>query len=275
MHVSDLITSRDMLLAPEFWTTRYQLDDKPATLGGLENVRRTLVTDQNEINWEYAAIERIDPVTLSTRLVPFNLAQAISKDPQQDLVLQAGDAVHVFAKSDIQVSSVHKSRYVRIEGEVGVPGIYEVKPGETLEELVVRIGGVTPRAYLYAAQFNRESVREHQQTEIDRMLDQMAVDTQREGASQAANAFSATQAANATSQQEANQLLISKLRTQKATGRIVLGMQPDAADVETLPQVELEDGDTFFLCRPGLPPSPSSAPCSTATPPLCTTSAKP
>lgn len=252
MHVSDLIVSRDMLLAPEFWTVRSQRNQK-AEARSDEKIRRTLTTDDNEVNWDYAAIERLDPVMFTTRLISFNLAAAIGKDPQQDLLLQAGDVVHVFSKADIQVASTNHARYVKVEGEVAVPGIYETKSGETLEQLISRIGGVTPRAYLYAAQFSREAVRQKQQDELDKMLDAMTEDAQRDAADLTATAFDATDARAAAGQQTANQRLISKLRRQKATGRVVLGMAPDARDTHALPDMELEDGDTVYI-----PPKPAT-----------------
>lgn len=252
MHISDLITHRDMLLAPEFWAARYQRDNKPA-LGNDEKIRRTLTTDENEINWDYAIVERLDPVSLTTQLIPFNLAKAIVKDTTQDLLLQSGDTVHVFSKGDIQVAGNNQTRYVRIEGEVAVPGIYQVQQGETLEQLINRIGGVTARAYLYAAQFSREAVRQKQQDELNKMLDAFAEDTQREAANQTANALNTNDATTAIDQQNANQRLVAKLRQQKASGRIVLGVTPDTRDVSKLPRVELEDGDSFYI-----PPKPAT-----------------
>lgn len=251
MHISDLIVSRDMLLAPEFWNTRYRRNAESA-LGGEEKIRRTLTTDDDEINWDYAAIERLDPVSLTTKLVPFNLAKAISKDTTQNLQLQAGDTIHVFSKADIHVSGLNQTRYVRIEGEVAVPGIYEVQQGETLEHLIARLGGITSRAYLYAAQFNREAVRQKQQSELDYMLDGLSVEAQRQSADTIANSLNQN-ASLISGEEAANQKLFAKLRGQKATGRVVLGVPPDAKDINVLPELELENGDSLYI-----PPRPAT-----------------
>ena len=98
--------------------------------------------------------------TLTTSLLPFNLSKAvIDKDPSQDLMLLAGDVVTVFSKADIRVPSEQQTKFVRLEGEFVASGVYSVKPGETLRQLVTRAGGFTPDAYLYASEFTRDSIR--------------------------------------------------------------------------------------------------------------------
>ena len=47
-----------------------------------DEIKRNL----NEVNWNYAVIERMNPKDLSTTLVPFNLGKAIlDSDPAQNL----------------------------------------------------------------------------------------------------------------------------------------------------------------------------------------------
>ncbi|GAB7126857.1 SLBB domain-containing protein [Silvimonas sp. JCM 19000] len=252
MHVSDLITNRDMLLDPAFWLRR----DPPARTANAEasTLRRNLTAAVDEINWHYATIERLDPQTLSRKLLPFDLAQAIDHVPAADLALQPDDIVHVFSRADIEARSDDKSRYVRLEGEVAVPGIYEVRPGETLRDLVARIGGLSQRGWLYAAEFTRPSIQQQQQRELDRMLDELNMQNQRQSAEQtaAASADSNT-AAEARVQQQANEQMLRRLATQKATGRIVLGVAADASALQALPALPLEDGDRFYV-----PPLPST-----------------
>src|SRR5262249_42712821 len=91
---------------------------------------------QLEVNWDYALIERTNTNDLSTRLLPFNLAQALEGDPQQNLLLEKGDIVTIFSKEDIQIPASRKTKYVRLEGEFNHAGVYEIRPGETLRQLV-------------------------------------------------------------------------------------------------------------------------------------------
>ncbi len=73
---------------------------------------------------------------------------AIIKIPGQDFMLEDGDIVQVpFVKPGI-------SNKIEIRGEVTYPGIYELRKGERLFDIINRAGGVTrntylPRAYVF------------------------------------------------------------------------------------------------------------------------------
>ena len=59
-----------------------------------------------EIDWSYAVIERLNPQTLTTSLVPFNPGQLILEhDPSQNLPLEPGDVITVFSQADITGSA--------------------------------------------------------------------------------------------------------------------------------------------------------------------------
>ena len=93
-----------------------------------DEIKRNL----NEVNWNYAVIERMNPKDLSTTLVPFNLGKAIlDSDPAQNLLLQPGDVVTIFSVDDIQVPIAKQTKYVRLEGSSPTPAFIEssrVKP---------------------------------------------------------------------------------------------------------------------------------------------------
>ena len=207
-----------------------------------------------EIDWSYAVIERMDPVTLKTTLIPFDLGKLVREhDPSQDLDLRPHDVVTIFSQADIRVPQSQQTKLVRIEGEVQHAGIYSAEPGESLRHLVERAGGLTPNAYLFGSELTRESARIVQQQRLDDYTTQLELATDRAGAASAAGAITATdQAANAASL-AATQLLVNRLRQLRASGRVVLPLAPDAAGVDSLPDLPLEDGDRFIV-----PPKPSS-----------------
>jgi protein involved in polysaccharide export with SLBB domain len=122
---------------------------------------------QDQINWDYAVIERLNKNELRTQLIPFNLGKAIvQKDPAHNLELQEGDIVTIMSSAELRLPVERQTRVVRLEGEVAAPGLYQALPGETLVQIITRIGGVTPQAYLYGAEFTRESVRKQQQQNL-------------------------------------------------------------------------------------------------------------
>ncbi len=200
-----------------------------------------------EINWDYATVERLDRKDLSSKLIPFNLGKALMGDAEQNIALQAGDIVTIFSKDDIQVPSAKKNNYVILDGEVASPGVYQVLPGEKLRQLVERVGGLTSEAYLFGAEFSRESTRKFQQKRMDDMLAQMDAEIQRTMTRRTAAALSQDVANSAVTDAESQKVMISKMKKIKATGRIVLEMPVFAEELKNVPELELEDGDRFYV----------------------------
>jgi protein involved in polysaccharide export with SLBB domain len=202
--------------------------------------------NSEEINWDYAAIERLDQHDLSTRLVAFNLANAIDDPASTDnVVLQPGDVVTIFSEKDIPLPVDKHAAFVRVDGEVNAPGIYRIGPGETLREIVKRAGGLTPHSYLYASQLNRLSTRRAEELEIRQSTAQMQRDLLARNA--AASTVGAPSNAEQQAQLSAQQALIAQLAAVQPTGRVVLAMKPEASSVDDIPAFPLEDGDTFYI----------------------------
>ncbi len=109
-----------------------------------------------EIDWDYAVIERLDPDTLKTELLPFDLGRLVlNHDAAADLELRPGDVVSLVSQADFPVPIAEQTKLVRLEGEFAHAGVYSVQPGETLRHLIERAGGFTPNAYLYGSEFTR------------------------------------------------------------------------------------------------------------------------
>jgi protein involved in polysaccharide export with SLBB domain len=202
-----------------------------------------------EIVWGYATIERIDPDTLKTILIPFDLGKLVLEhDSTQDLELKSGDIVSIFSEADIRVPLAAQTKLVTLDGEFAHAGVYTVEPNESLRHLVARAGGITPKAYLYGSEFTRESVRTIQQARIDEYVHTLEMSIQRGNLALAASQDQAAAAAA----QPTEQNLLATLRQVRATGRIVLAFKPDSNDLQSIPDVPLENGDRFVL-----PPMPA------------------
>ena len=72
-----------------------------------------------------------------------------------------------------------QTSFVRLEGEFRSAGVYQAERGETLRHLVKRVGGFTPQAYLYGAEFTRESTREAQQQRLDQYIRELEQEVER------------------------------------------------------------------------------------------------
>jgi len=211
--------------------------------------RNTISQAAPEIDWDYAVIERLDPDTLKTNLVPFDLGKLVLQhDDSQNLALQPGDVVSIFSEADIRVPIAQQTKMVRLDGEFAHAGLYTVRPGETLRTLIERAGGITPNAYLYGSEFTRESTRAVQQARIDEYVQNLQMRIQRSNlAVAAAGNSSAQDLATSAAAQSSEHELISRLQQIRATGRIVLQFKPGSAGVGALPDIALEDGDRFVL----------------------------
>ena len=202
---------------------------------------------QREVNWDYAVIERFNRKDLTSSLVPFNLGKAvIDGDPEHNVPLEPGDIITVFSKEDIRVPISRQTQYIRLEGEFNSSGVHQIMPGETLGQLVARVGGLTPNAYLFGAQFTRESTRLQQEKTLEEALNRLERDMQRFNALRSQNVTSPEDAASLKQQAENQQGLITRLRQIRPIGRVVLEL-PEEAQPKDLPDVPLEDGDRFFL----------------------------
>ena len=300
MRVQDLIPDREALITPNYYLRKNQLVQNrtanlkiqgltPAQILAIEkaqnqpedlalateiiagNAQERIVAGASlnervrgavdQINWDYAVIERLNKQELRSELIPFNLGKAIvAKDPQHNLLLQPGDVITIMGSSDLQLPMERKTRLVRIEGEVAAPGLYMALPGETLPQLLSRVGGMTPQAYLFGVEFTRESVRKQQQQNLDQIVRQLESQLSSAGASLAANLTGERAAQAQVLQQQQQQQLqaqINRLKTLRSKGRVAMELPADAKRLDALPAVPLEDGDAILV--PSMPAFISAA----------------
>jgi polysaccharide biosynthesis/export protein len=208
----------------------------------------------DELNWDYAVIERLLEKDLSTQLIPFNLGKAVLEgDPAHNLELLAGDVVTVYSQKDVRVPVARQTRLVAVEGEVAAPGVYQLIPGETLKGLIGRAGGFTPQAYVYGLEFSREETRQRQRENLAAAIARLEALAATQSARDAANRRDDTSAANTSAiSNAATQAQLARLSRLQPNGRIALELSPDASSLDALPDVPLEHADRISVpARPG------------------------
>jgi protein involved in polysaccharide export with SLBB domain len=273
MRVKDLIPDREALISPEYYRKknglvqfeRVALEDASSTTTAADatgelpqqavsaeatrvNVKKML----DEVNWEYAVIERLDRSSLMTRLLPFHLGQAVLEgDVTQNLLLEPGDIVTIFSVNDLAMPQTRRTRLVRIEGEVKAGGIYQIAPDETLSQLLERVGGPTPQAYLFGMALRRERVKKAQQETVDDVVMQLEAELRSHIAWRESNLPASGDPAQMAAFQAQLQFetrfamdRIARIKQAVPEGRIALEISPDDPIV---PDVVLEDGDVIFL----------------------------
>ena len=132
---------------------------------------------------------------------------------------------------------------VTLSGEFKFPGTYSIKPGETLLDIINRAGGLTKRAFAKGAAFSRESLRETEDQQRERLISQLESDlaTATLAASDSVDASQATSAANA---------MLSRLKNTESQGRLVINLN-EIFENPSQSDLLVKDGD--ILTVPQIP----------------------
>jgi protein involved in polysaccharide export with SLBB domain len=258
MRVSDLIPSKEYLITRN--ATKRQ--NSVVVTGNAEHdttedapgIASQIGGMLDEINWDYAVIERVNRADLSVKLIPFNLGKVFA-DPNgpDNPMLQPGDTVTVFSQQDVQVPMEKRRVFVRVEGEVRVPGVYQMTAGDTLQSLLSKAGGPTSNAYLFGTAFYREEVRKQQEVNLEKAANRLETQLRSEQSKSLANeaALNSADAQLAVVQRQNQMRLaqetLSKFRQMKPSGRVVFGLSPNERSFAHLPQVKLENGDRLVV----------------------------
>lgn len=260
MRLRDLIPSREFLLTREYWLHRDRLgrmrpeDVEPFAEKVLSSKEgATLSLDVPEINWEYAIIERRDSNRLGPRLIPFRLAGLlIETDEKENHELHPDDVVTIFSQKDFPVAIEHRTRLVRISGEVRRAGWYPIGPDETLGQLLARAGGLTKHAYPEGLVFTRVSARQAQQQRIDFLRARIAAQAELEAQQRSTSALS-VDLQEEQQRLEQQRRILAGLSSLQASGRVVLPVIGQADGLAAFSAVALEDGDEIHIPeRPGV-----------------------
>lgn len=246
MRVSDLIPEMDALIQADYYVRKNKFVQFETGL--VVSSERVISETRNlleEINWEYATIERTDRKKIQTVLITFNLAKAIEKsDAKYDLALQPGDVVTIFGVKDLPVPIEKRTQFIRVLGEVNVPGVYQIKGHETLHQVIERAGGLTKNAYLFGTIFLRESARVQQQENLNKAIRRMQSDIANQSATLLQNITDSEKGQTTQAQLASQKLLLERAQELKANGRISLEMDPLSP---SLPSINLEDGDVINI----------------------------
>ncbi len=268
MRLSELMPDRESLTKRDYWWRRTQLgisgpefksmEANPVQPGnpsivpaysGSTGDQRVLLPERSptlespafQTNWNYAVVERLDPANMKTHLIPFSVGKLVlDHDLSFDMSLMPGDVVTIFTESDIRVPLREQTKYVTLEGEFVHPGVYSVSPGENLQSIVERAGGLTQDAYLYASVFTRKSTQLTEAKQLNETADRMEHELLRKSVS-TVGSDSAPQIL------AANHDLVARLRTVRPSGRIVLNIRLDPSNIPQFPDIHLEDGDRLTV----------------------------
>jgi protein involved in polysaccharide export with SLBB domain len=207
----------------------------------------------DQVNFDYAVVERVNRRDLSVTLLPFNLGEAIDHEKSpENLSLEEGDIVTVFSIDDVRVPIAKRRILIKLEGEVARPGIYQAAPSDTLKSILKRAGGLTQDAYLFGAGFYREDVRQSQLQNLEKLLRRLESESNASLSQLAQSSGASTNAAiiqaKVLAAQQTQRDAIARLKNLKPEGRISLGLDAnDKTEVEQLPALHLQNNDRIWV----------------------------
>jgi polysaccharide biosynthesis/export protein len=206
--------------------------------GGVDSASdQKQITVEKTVNNTFQTMAELvaDKSTISTRLA--------------GIPIHPADVIRVFAPGAVPVQAQLQNEYVRVSGEVKQSGVFQIKKGETLRELMFRLGGSTETGYIYATQLKRESVKRSQQLKLDEIADRFERDLESAGTARLSGTTDKDAVTIQQAELERQRRVAEKLRMVKAEGRIVLELQDGDAQVKNLPELALQDGDSIFVPR--------------------------
>ncbi|GER01339.1 sugar transporter [Iodidimonas gelatinilytica] len=126
---------------------------------------------------------------------------------------------------------------VLLSGEFRRPGVYSIKRGETLMEVMERAGGLTEQAYPFGAVFTRVRVKQEQQESFRRTARELN------------NALALAMVQNNISGNAltAASGLVNSFAMVEAAGRVVVEADPRVLQQEPDRDLVLEGGDSIFM----------------------------
>ena len=116
--------------------------------------------------------------------------------------------------------------------------------------MIRRAGGVTPQAYIYGTELTRESARIQQQRSIDELTGSLETEVHQASAA-AAGSSNPADADQVAAQQKAAEDMVGRMKTLRATGRVVMNLKPTANSIDDYPKITVEDNDRIVI--PHLP----------------------
>ena len=149
-----------------------------------------------------------------------------------NVILTPGDEVRITAPFDGSEIGT-----VLLTGEFRSPGLYAIRPGERLSDLIVRAGGYTDQAYPYGGVYTRESVKEAALDARQESIRQLRLSI----LNMAARSEVETEGVGSATE------LLTAIRTAPVSGRMVV--EADLSALLLRPDLDplIESGDAFYV----------------------------
>jgi protein involved in polysaccharide export with SLBB domain len=205
------------------------LGDLFRAAGGTKDSAYMLDAEVTRVSLDQDQNAKIDHIRLSSKqLVELNSSNEFRLKPYDSVAIKP-------------IPLWKEGESVEVLGEIKFPGIYSIRIGETLKEVIQRAGGLTTRSFPEGAIFTRENLREKEDEQRERLISQLESDL--------ATATLAAQGNEKTQQsQSAARSMLSRLENSESQGRLVIDLVKILeADIKIKNQLVVKDGDRLFV----------------------------
>jgi polysaccharide export outer membrane protein len=151
-----------------------------------------------------------------------------------EVALISKDRVNIFA-----IPSWQQELKVTVKGEVEFPGEYTIRRGETLKDLLSRVGNLTQYGDPNAAIFTRESLKIQEKKNLQKLAEDLRKQVASEG-------LRTTSGAGGLVDYDEVKKLLNDLTQVDAVGRLVIDLQ-SLLNGNAVVNVVLEDGDVLYV----------------------------
>ena len=128
---------------------------------------------------------------------------------------------------------------IEISGEVKFPGIYSIKVGETLFDVLQRAGGLNERAFPQGSIFSRENLRLKEDEQRERLIAQLESDL-------ATATLDAKNSEDVAQAQSAARAMLVRLQNTESQGRLVIDLLKIIQEEEES-ELMVKAGDQLFI----------------------------
>jgi len=161
-----------------------------------------------------------------------NLGEALQGMAKENILLESKDRLNIH-----HIPAWQENHIVELQGEFMFPGKYTIRRGETLGQLIQRVGGFTDFAYLDASLFTRKKLKELELKNLIKVSESLRMEIASKNLSQREGA--------ASFDYEQTSQLLADLTNVKPIGRMVVNVPLIIASNDS--DVILEDGDVLYI----------------------------
>lgn len=161
-----------------------------------------------------------------------NLHAVLNGDIQENKLLHSKDRLNIH-----HIPAWQDNHIVELRGEFMFPGKYTIRRGETLGQLIKRVGGFTDFAYLDASLFTREKLKQLELQNLVKVSESLRMEI-------ASKSLSQREGAATLDYGQTNKLL-ADLTNVKPIGRLVVDIPRILSNSEF--DVTLENGDVLYI----------------------------